>query len=106
NLLATVYSGTDAYVRSASSIKTGEEGGGGLSNRERGGLNDVLVDLVRSVPGVGAAEADVQARGVVVVGRNGTPLAGEGHGGPALGGSWRADRALNPFRLVQGTAPT
>src|SRR5436305_1071843 len=61
DLSGNVYSGTDAYVRSATSIKAGE-GGSGSSDRARPRLPDTLIAPVRGVPGVGVSQAELQSR--------------------------------------------
>src|SRR5205814_3661460 len=104
NLLSTVNSGVDVLVRRAEAGSTG--GGEDFGVRQRGRLDASLVDVVRAVPGVAAAEGTVQTGGVQLLDKSGQPLLGGGRGAPALGGSWRNDAALNPFRLVAGHPPS
>src|SRR5581483_3469123 len=104
DLLATVNSGTDAYVRSTSSIAAGTGPGGG-GNRVRARLDESLADQVRTVPGVAAVAVSVTANRVTILDRSGQELGSGGRGAPSIGGNWIDDAELNPFRLATGQAP-
>jgi putative ABC transport system permease protein len=99
NLFANVYQGTDAVVRAKASFE-GPPGAG----VQRGRIDAALVDAVRRVDGVAAAEGDVggYAR---LVGKDGQALGNPATGAPAIGMSWTENEALNTFTLVSGTAP-
>jgi len=83
------------------------EGGFG-SQAVRELLDASLVDAVRAVDGVRAAEPFVQVVGFGsqnrVLGPDGEPL-GSAMGPPTLIESWVADPALNPYRVAEGRGP-
>src|SRR3954454_970889 len=64
NLLATVNSGVDAYVRRRAPLIGGGGGGGG---QQRATLDEATVATVAAVPGVPHAEGEVRAGGVQVI---------------------------------------
>jgi putative ABC transport system permease protein len=99
NLFADVYQGTDAVVRAKASFE-GPPGAG----VQRGKVDAALVDTVRRVDGVAAAEGDVggYAR---LVGKDGQALGNPATGAPTLGLSWTENTALNTFTLVSGAPP-
>jgi putative ABC transport system permease protein len=89
---------TDAVVRRATEINTdpGEPGA------QRGLVSEALVDDVRAVDGVAAAEPFVQGIGQLI-GSDGDRIGGNGP--PTLAGNWIEDPDLNPYRLAEGRAP-
>jgi putative ABC transport system permease protein len=95
-LFADVTSGTDAVVRSSSSI-----GGAGI-NDGRAPINASLLRRVQAVPGVARAAASIEGRGALI-GADGKRIGGNGP--PTLAGSWIADPALNPYRIAEGRPP-
>ena len=101
NLFADVYQGTDAVVRAQAAFEGGPPGAG----VQRGRVDASLVDRLRRVDGVAAAEGDVggYAR---LVGRDGKALGNPATGAPTIGLSWTDNAALNTFTLVSGTAPS
>ena len=101
NLLSTVNSGVDAYVRRRAPLVGGADGLGG---QPRGTLDETTIAAVAAVPGVAHAEGEVRAGGVQVVDKAGKVMGG-GRGVPSRGASWRTDPTLNPFRLAAGTPP-
>src|SRR4029078_10007599 len=84
NLFATVFQGTDAYVRSSVVI----ESDFGQDDRQR--IPDTLTPIVAGVPGVKTAESSVLgfAR---VIGKDGKPVGREGNGPPNFGSSIAAE---------------
>jgi putative ABC transport system permease protein len=100
NLFANVYQGTDAVVRAKAAFE-GPPGAG----TQRGRVDAALVDTVRRVEGVAAAEGDVggYAR---LIGKDGQAIGNPATGAPALGLSWTENKALNTFTIVTGTAPS
>ncbi|MEV6054780.1 FtsX-like permease family protein [Streptomyces sp. NPDC052107] len=90
-------SGTDAVVRGADAITTPGEAQG-----VRRPVDTSLVKTVERVPGVAAAVPNIQGAGQLV-GRDGTPVGGQGP--PTLAGNWITDPRLNPYRLAEGRAP-
>jgi putative ABC transport system permease protein len=97
DLFADVYEGTDAVVRSDRTI-------GGDMGETRATIDAALLDRVREVDGVAAADGDVSgfAR---IIDRDGDPVGNPGFGPPTLGANWGANDALNPFTLREGRAP-
>lgn len=88
--------GTDVVVRSAASVDSDQ-------GRQRPPLDASLVDQVRQVPGVAAAVGDVTGT-AQIVGADGKPLGGQGP--PTDAGNWVDDADLNPYHVIDGTAPT
>jgi putative ABC transport system permease protein len=95
-LFADVNASTDVIIRSSTSI-------GGDIDAPRGLIDESLVAEVRTWEGVAAAEPYVEGVGFLI-GRDGE-MVGTG-GPPRLAGNWVADPALNPYRIVDGRAPT
>jgi putative ABC transport system permease protein len=98
NLFTEANAGTDVVVRHDSRLSTDP----GEPDSQRGLINASLVDTVRDVEGVAAAEPSVEGFGQLV-GKNGDKLGGNGP--PTLAGNWIENRDLNPYRLVDGRAP-
>jgi len=90
-------SGTDAVVRSTDTITTPGE-----SQGVRQPVPTTLVGTLDKVPGVAAAEPDIEGTGQLV-GKNGKAIGGQGP--PTLAGNWITDPELNPYRLAEGRAP-
>lgn len=97
-LFTNANAGTDAVIRHESKLSTdpGEPGS------QRGLIDESLVATVRGVDGVAAAEPVVQGFGQIV-GKDGKDLGRDGP--PKVAGNWVGDRALNPFKIVDGRAP-
>jgi putative ABC transport system permease protein len=98
NLFTEANAGTDVVVRHASKLSTDP----GEPDSQRGLLDASLVNTVRDVNGVAAAEPSVEGFGQLV-GKNGDKLGGNGP--PTLAGNWIENRDLNPYRLAEGRAP-
>ena len=96
-LFAEVSAGTDVVVRNGTVIQA--DAG---PDEARGPIDQSLVDTVRGVDGVAAAEGQVVGYGALV-GKNGDPVGGNGP--PRTAGSWITTPELNPYRLVEGRAP-
>src|SRR4051812_48608491 len=94
-LFSSVTSGTDAVVRTSSKV-TGD------GQAVRGTLDAALVQRVRAVDGVAAAQPQVSGYGPLLA-RDGKALGGNGP--PRVAGNWIPDDDLNPYRIVQGRAP-
>ncbi len=95
-LFTNVSAGTDVVVRNAVNTNPG------AIVDPRGPIPASLVDQVRAVPGVAAAEGQVAGLGTLL-GSDGKPVGGIGP--PRQAGSWITDPVLNPYRLVDGRAP-
>lgn len=98
-LFGDVYSGTDAVVR-------GEHAFDGPMNSgvQRPRIDAALVDVVRGVDGVAAAEGTIYGY-ARIVGSDGVPLGDPRNGAPTMGMSWIADEGLNPLVIADGHAP-
>lgn len=88
------YSGTDAMVRGSTNVSDSPMG-------ERGTIDAAVLDQVRRVPGVAAAEPVITGVGQLL-GRDGRPVAVLG---PRTAGNWVTDPRLNPYHVVEGRAP-
>ena len=95
-LFSSVTKGTDAVVRGAVSVKTER------AQPQRGPVDATLLERLRAVPGVAAAEPVVEGYGALI-GRDGKAVGGNGP--PRLAGNWVEDPDLNPYRLVEGRPP-
>ncbi|HUR23022.1 MAG TPA: ABC transporter permease, partial [Acidimicrobiales bacterium] len=99
-LFADANAGTDALIRSTSTIEA--DGGRGPDLDGRSLIPTALAERVRSVPGVAAAEPSIQGYGQII-GADGEPVGGNGP--PRLAGNWITDTELNPYKLVEGRPP-
>src|SRR5919204_3731827 len=97
NLFTEANAGTDVVVRHASTLSTDP----GEPDIQRGLIDASLVNRVRDVQGVAAAEPSVEGYGQLV-GKNGDKLGGNGP--PTLAGNWVDNRDVNPYRLRAGPA--
>jgi putative ABC transport system permease protein len=89
----------DVSVAPATAFEEGVNGpSGSLAH-----LPSALVEQVRAVDGVAAAEGYVQTEGVYVLDRDGEVL--DTGGAPGVGVSWFDDRDLSPSELTDGRAP-
>jgi putative ABC transport system permease protein len=98
NLFTEANAGTDVVVRHASKLSTDP----GEPDTQRGLIDASVVETVRGVDGVAAAEPTVEGFGQLV-GKNGDKLGGNGP--PTLAGNWIENEDLNPYQLVEGRAP-
>lgn len=97
-LFADTYAGTDAYVRGTSEIDAN-------FGVQRPRLDASIVDTIATVDGVAAAEAKVSGY-AQLVDSDGQPVGDPGEGAPTFGESWMTVEALNPYRIVDGRAPS
>jgi putative ABC transport system permease protein len=99
DVASNVYKHTDAVVRSANHLQ-----GNNDKTDVRATIDARVLDQVRAVRGVKAAEA--QEVGVaVVVGKNGKLLDSNPERGVPMALAWQNTPALNPMELVSGRAP-
>lgn len=99
DLFQSANAGTNAVVRGASTVSVRTRG----PDLDQRSLVDArLVDRVRAVPGVAAAEPSVLGYGQLI-GADGTAVGGNGPRRQA--GNWITDPALTPYRVVDGRAP-
>ncbi|HEX9991818.1 MAG TPA: FtsX-like permease family protein [Acidimicrobiales bacterium] len=97
DLFADVNAGTDAVVRSSSTIDSG-------FGTQRQRVDEEVVGAVEGVDGVAAVAGQVQGY-AELVGTDGEPIGDPGFGAPSLGVRWSGVEALNPFDLVDGRPP-
>ncbi|MER7951305.1 FtsX-like permease family protein [Streptomyces sp. NPDC096079] len=90
--------GTDAVVRSATTVTAAGEAQG-----TRGPVDAGLAERLARVPGVAAAAPRIEGAGQLLA-ADGTPVGGKGP--PTLAGNWIEDPALNPYRLAEGREPS
>src|ERR687892_1257937 len=95
NLFTEANAGTDVVVRHESDLSTDP----GEPDTQRGLVDASLVDTVRGVDGVAAAEPTVEGFGQLV-GKNGDDLGGNGP--PTLAGDWVGNRDPKPHRPGRG----
>src|SRR5919106_4032953 len=98
DLFTEANAGTDVVVRHESRLATDP----GEPDTQRGLIDASVVDTVRDVDGVAAAEPTVEGFGQLV-GKNGDKLGGNGP--PTLAGNWIENEDLNPYQLAEGRAP-
>ncbi len=99
DVMGEVYAGIDAVVRGEEQFE-----GPMSSGAQRARVDDALVDDVRGVDGVLAAEGSVlgYAR---MTGEDGVALGDPASGGPTMGLTWSDDDRLNPLVITTGRAP-
>jgi putative ABC transport system permease protein len=93
-LFTSVTGDTGAVVRSATRVDQSPA-------TPRGPIDESLVDRVRAVPGVAAAQPVVEGLGQIV-GSDGKAIATMG---PPRASNWIADPRLSAYRLAEGRAP-
>jgi putative ABC transport system permease protein len=102
NLFAQVSAGRDAVVRGIAPYGTNSGGqGGGDFNGTRPLTPQSLLAVVRSTPGVAAADGNVQGL-VTVLNKSGKTF--NSHA-PTIGSSWFPDRRLSSLTLRSGRGP-
>src|SRR5262245_58179873 len=101
DLFSDVFRDTDAVVRSNQTIDQGFGGGG----TARGLIDEDLLDQVRGVDGVAAADVSVDgfAR---IIDKDGDPMGNPAMGAPTFGTNWTETDQLNPFNLSAGKPPS
>jgi putative ABC transport system permease protein len=99
NVMGEVYAGVDAVVR-------GEEQFEGALNTgaQRPRVDDALVDRVRGVDGVLAAEGSVTGYARLTT-ADGEAIGDPATSGPAIGLTWSDDERINPLVVAEGRAP-
>ena len=93
--------GTDAYVRSTSTI-TVDQGPG--TRVLRGHIDASLLDTVRGVPGVKDVQPFVEGYGRIVT-ASGKALGNPDNGPPVFAEAWIDDPDLNGWKVVDGRGP-
>lgn len=97
NLFGDIHAKTAVGVRAKAVVDSTDA----LGNSSRGPIPESLLDEVRQVPGVAAAEGDVGGYAQLI-----TPAGKviKTQGAPMIGVTW-SDSDLSPLRLVEGAAP-
>jgi putative ABC transport system permease protein len=95
-LFGNIYANIDFQVRGVAQLGTG-------AGATRNELPESLLDTVRRVPGVAAAEGEVQGYAQFVA-RDGKAIA-NGGGAPTLGVAFDPDRQMSPLHLIAGGPP-
>ncbi|MEV4252923.1 ABC transporter permease, partial [Spirillospora sp. NPDC049652] len=85
---------TDVMVRNATQVSSSP-------GQLPGEIDGAVLDRVRGVPGVAAAQPVIQGPGQPL-GRDGKVIAARG---PRVAGNWIEDPRLNAYRIAQGRAP-
>src|SRR6478735_1029099 len=98
-IAGTTFASTDVVVQSHTSVEAGNGQG-----TERGTIPASVVDVVRHVDGVTAAEGVVNGT-ARLVGRDGKLVDDNMQQTPPIGMAWPATDGLNPLHLVAGHAP-
>lgn len=83
----------------------GAEGGAGFGGNARPLTPESLLPAIRAVPGVAAADGQVQGT-FTLVGSDGKAVSATGGGAPTLGFAWDPYRPLSALVLRSGSAPT
>jgi putative ABC transport system permease protein len=99
NLFSDVYEGTDAVVRAEAAFDNPDGFGD-----ERGRVDAALLDVVRSVDGVAAAEPSLFGY-AQLVDTEGEPVGNPAIGPPVAGGNWIENDALNVYTVAEGRPP-
>jgi putative ABC transport system permease protein len=100
DLFAGVYEDTDAVVRAEAMFAIPDGFG-----EARGRVDADVLEVVRAVDGVAAAEGSVLGY-AQLVDRSGEPMGDPTMGAPTLGGNWVQDERLNVLDLVAGRGPS
>ncbi|HEV7720353.1 MAG TPA: FtsX-like permease family protein, partial [Iamia sp.] len=98
-LLAELNEGTDVHVRSDVTTTSDQMG------EQRARLDASLVDTIKGVDGVQAAEGSIEGY-AQMVDHDGEPMGNPEMGAPTVGTNWFVDPELNPTEVVEGRAPT
>ena len=98
DLFASIYKNTDAVVRGPTAFETN-------FGDQRPRVPASTLAQVSSVPGVKAAEGQIQINYAQIVDANGDPIGNPGRGAPALGFAWGNNPELNNFNIASGRPP-
>jgi putative ABC transport system permease protein len=98
SLAVDTNAGIDAYIRSEAAF-------GDDTALVRDKVDAGLVDSVALVDGVGAAAGRIEGWAQIVA-ADGEPVGGGTNQAPSMGGNWIDVDQVNPYELVEGTAPS
>jgi putative ABC transport system permease protein len=98
DLFADIYRNTDVVVRAPTVFETN-------IGDQRARVPAATLKEVRAIPGVAAAEGNLQLRYAQLVDAKGDAIGNPGLGAPSLGFAWIANPELNPFNVVEGAPP-
>jgi putative ABC transport system permease protein len=99
NVMGEVYSGVDAVVRGQEQFQ-----GAMNSGAQRARVDDSLVDAVRRVDGVTAAEGSVTGYARMTT-KDGQAMGNPASSGPTMGLTWSDNDRINPLAITTGRAP-
>ena len=97
SLVTDINEGVDVVVRSEDMIESG-------FNEVRGRIDESLVETVRGIDGVAAAEPGVEGY-AQLIDTAGDPVGDPAQGAPTIGVNWTDAEALRQVTLVDGSAP-
>ena len=97
NLFADIYRNIDTVVRSETSVEAE------MGPSVRGRIPEATLDVVRTIPGVADAQADIEGY-AQVVGADGTAIGNPGNGPPTFGMNLH-ERGLIGWVLTPGSRP-
>jgi putative ABC transport system permease protein len=97
SLVTDINEGVDVVVRSEDMIESG-------FNEVRGRIDESLVETVRGIDGVAAAEPTVEGY-AQLIDASGDPVGDPAQGAPTIGVNWSEAEALRQVTLVDGSAP-
>jgi putative ABC transport system permease protein len=100
DLFGDVFQGTDVVVQAKAAFTPGPEGGG--TGPERNPIPESVLDQVRAIPGVRAADGDVGGLAQIV--DPATDKVIQNGGAPTLGNSWDPD--VTALTVTEGAAPS
>src|SRR5262245_29109723 len=101
DLFSGLNAGTDVAVRGKAQFDIAPQFGGGVA---RPRVRADLIERVRQVDGVAAAEGSVQGY-ARPIGPDGRPYGNPQFGAPTIGTNWGTVPRLNPFHIVAGRPP-
>jgi putative ABC transport system permease protein len=99
DLFGDVFEGTDVVVQAKAAFTPGPEGGG--TGPERNPIPEDVLDIVRAVPGVRAADGDVGGFAQIVDPESGEVI--QNGGAPTFGNSWDPD--VTALTVTEGSPP-
>ncbi len=100
DLFADINRGRDAVVRAPAVLKS-DFGPGDQRPR----IPASVESLVRGIPGVEAAQGNVQLDLAQIVDKKNKAMGDPGQGAPSLGFGWDSNQRLNPFRVIPPGRP-
>lgn len=97
-LAVEINQGVDVVVRSSEMLESG-------FTEVRARIDESLVDVIREVPGVAAAEPSIEGF-AQLVDAQGDAVGNPAQGAPTIGLNWAETESLNQMMIVEGAPPT